>query len=203
MSKSSSRWLDAHRKDKYVKQAHQSGYRSRAVYKLAQIDERDRLFRPHMRVIDLGAAPGGWSQWVVQKYASQVQVLAVDILPMQTLPGVTFIQGDFREPAILEKLSAHFGEQRVNLVMSDMAPNLSGEKAVDQPRSMLLAHLAKELTLKVLAPGGHFLVKVFQGEGLDEYFKDIQLHFRQVVLRKPDASQSQSNEMYIVAKGYK
>lgn len=202
MSKSSPRWLDAHRKDKYVKQAHQSGYRSRAVYKLAQIDERDHLFRPHMKIIDLGAAPGGWSQWVVRKYLNQVQILALDILPMQALPGVTFIQGDFREQAILEQLSSFFGEQKADLVMSDMAPNLSGEKAVDQPRAMLLTHLAKELALNVLAPGGHLLTKAFQGEGFDEYFKEVQSHFKQVLLRKPEASQSQSSEMYVIAKGY-
>ncbi|OQY51085.1 MAG: 23S rRNA (uridine(2552)-2'-O)-methyltransferase RlmE [Candidatus Parabeggiatoa sp. nov. 2] len=201
-SKSSQRWLKEHGSDVYVKQAALHGYRSRAVYKLAPIDARDRLFYPNMTVIDLGAAPGGWSQWVKQRLHNQVRLFALDILPMEPLPGVTFIQGDFREQAVLDNLLNQLGEQQASLVMSDMAPNISGMKAIDQPRAMLLAELARDLAFEVLAAEGHFLTKVFQGEGFDFYIKGLRPYFKQVVIRKPEASRSRSSEVYVLAKHY-
>ncbi len=199
---SSQRWCLEHEQDVYVKQAHQEGYRSRAVFKLAQIDERDHLFRPNTTVVDLGAAPGGWSQWVKQKFQDKIHVIALDILPMPELAGVTFIQGDFREEAVLTQLLSEIGQQRVEVVMSDMAPNMSGERSVDQPRAMYLVELALELALQVLSPNGHFIAKVFQGEGFDSYLKQVRSHFKQVLIRKPDASRARSAEIYIVAKHF-
>jgi 23S rRNA (uridine2552-2'-O)-methyltransferase len=196
--KNSQRWLREHGSDVYVKQANLAGYRSRAVYKLAQIDARDHLFRPNMTVIELGAAPGGWSQWVTQH--KQVRLFAVDILPIEPLPGVTFIQGDFREQTVLDELLNQLGEHKADLVMSDMAPNISGIKAIDQPRAMLLAELARDLALEVLAAQGHFLTKIFQGEGFDAYIKGLRPYFKQVMIRKPDASRSRSSEVYVLAK---
>jgi len=201
-SKSSQHWLKEHRADVYVKQAQQAGYRSRAAYKLAQIDDRDRLFSPNMTVLDLGAAPGGWSQWVKQRLHNQVRLFALDIVAMQPLPGVTFIQGDFRDPSALDNLLNQLGEQKADLVMSDMAPNMSGMKAIDQPRVMFLAELARDLALKVLAPQGHFLTKIFQGEGFDSYVKELRPNFKKVVIRKPEASRSRSSEVYVLAKHY-
>ncbi len=195
------RWLQEHRSDIYVKQAHSTGLRSRSVYKLAQIEERDHLFRPNMTVIDLGAAPGGWSQWVIQHLDHQVRLFALDILPMKSLAGLTFIQGDFRDQAVLDELLNQLGHhQKADLVMSDMAPNISGIKAIDQPRAMLLAELARDLALTVLAPSGHFLTKVFQGEGFESYMKGLKPYFKKVVIRKPDASRSRSSEVYVLAK---
>ncbi|BAP57910.1 23S rRNA methylase [Thioploca ingrica] len=199
---SSQRWLQEYHTDKYVKQAKHAGYRSRAVYKLAQIDARDHLFHPGMMVIDLGAAPGGWSQWVQQRLHHQVKLIAIDILPMEPLPGLTFIQGDFQESKIIDELRSYLGEQTVDLVMSDMAPNISGIKAIDQPRAMLLAELARDLALEVLVEQGHFLSKIFQGEGFDAYLKVLKSHFRKVVIRKPDASRARSAEIYVLASGY-
>ncbi|MCK5662136.1 MAG: 23S rRNA (uridine(2552)-2'-O)-methyltransferase RlmE [Thiotrichaceae bacterium] len=197
----SQRWLNEHKSDLYVKQAKLAGYRSRAVYKLAQIDARDRLFRPNMTVIDLGAAPGGWSQWVTKH--KQVKVFALDILPIVPLPGVNFIQGDFREQTVLDKLLNQLGDDKVDLVMSDMAPNISGVKDIDQPRAMLLAEIARDLTYEVLATSGHFLSKIFQGEGFDSYVKGLKADFKQVVIRKPEASRSRSSEVYVLAKHFK
>lgn len=197
---SSQRWLQEHETDIYVKEAQKSGFRSRAVYKLAQIDARDQLFYPNMTVIDLGAAPGGWSQWVQQRLNGQVTLFAVDILAMDALPNVTFIQGDFREQEILEQLMSYLQTQKANLVMSDMSPNMSGVRAVDQPRMMLLAELARDLAWEVLAPNGHFLTKIFQGEGFDAYLKTLKPYFRQVVIRKPEASRPRSREVYLLAK---
>jgi 23S rRNA (uridine2552-2'-O)-methyltransferase len=202
ITQSSQRWCQEHRNDPYVKQAQQAGYRSRAVYKLAQIHQQDALFRPKMTVVDLGAAPGGWSQWVKQQFQS-IRVFALDILPMESLPEVTFIQGDFREDVVLNELLTALGEEKAHLVMSDMAPNITGNKSVDQPRAMLLAELARDFAFSVLAPGGHFLSKVFQGEGFDAYVKSLRLHFKQVNIRKPDASRSRSAEMYVLAKHYR
>ncbi|HEW97222.1 MAG: 23S rRNA (uridine(2552)-2'-O)-methyltransferase RlmE [Candidatus Parabeggiatoa sp. nov. 3] len=195
-------WLKEHLSDVYVKQAVQSGYRSRAVYKLAQIDARDRLFHSGMTVVDLGAAPGGWSQWLKQRLQNQVRVFALDILYMEPLPEVTFIQGDFREQVVLDNLLNQLGEHPVDLVMSDMAPNISGLKAIDQPRAMLLAELARDLAYEVLASGGHLLTKVFQGEGFESYIKALRPHFKNVVIRKPEASRSRSAEVYVLAKHY-
>lgn len=202
MSKSSPRWLQEHHQDVYVKQALQAGYRSRAVYKLAQLDARDHLFQPGMTVVDLGAAPGGWSQWVLQRLKGQVRILALDLLEMPPLAGVTFIQGDFCEIAVVDELRRHLGNATVDLVMSDLSPNITGVKAIDQPRALLLAEYARDLALTVLKPRGNFLTKVFQGEGFDNYLKELKNHFTQVVIRKPDASRSRSAEVYLVAKNY-
>ena len=203
MTTNSQRWLSEHRNDTYVKQAQHAGYRSRAVYKLAQIDARDHLLHPDMTIIDLGAAPGGWSQWVTQRLANRVRVFALDILPMASLPGVTFIQGDFSESLVLNELLQQLGSHPVHLVMSDMSPNLSGIKDVDQARAMLLVELARDLACQVLAPGGHLLTKVFQGEGLDSYLKGLRNVFQEVVLRKPQASRQRSSELYILAKRFR
>jgi len=199
-SKSSRRWLAEHDKDIYVKQAQLSGYRSRSVYKLAQIDERDQLLHKNMTVVDLGAAPGGWSQWVQEKLSNQVNIIALDILPMNPLKNVTFIQGDFREQAIFEKLLAILGKNKVDLVMSDMSPNITGMKAIDQPSGLLLTELARDFALDTLANNGHLLVKVFQGQGFDNYVKNLRSHFKQVVIRKPKASRARSTEVYVLAK---
>lgn len=201
-SKSSGRWLRRHFDDAYVRQAQQAGYRSRAVYKLLEINERDRILRPGMTVIDLGAAPGGWSQVVARQVGGRGRVIALDILPMDPLPGVRILQGDFREEAVLAALLEMVGDQRVDLVISDMAPNISGMKAVDQPRAMYLAELALDLAKRVLSPGGAFLVKTFQGEGVDEFRREIQRNFRTVVTRKPKASRPASREVYMLAKNY-
>ena len=201
-TKSSQRWLQEYHADEYVKQAKQAGYRSRAVYKLAQIDARDRLFYPGMTVIDLGAAPGGWSQWVQQRLHHQVKLIAVDILTIEPLPGVTCIQGDFQEPKVITELHNYLGAQTANLVMSDMAPNICGIKVVDQSRAMLLAELAKDFALEVLGRHGNFLCKIFQGEGFDAYLQELKSYFQKVVIRKPDASRARSAEIYVLATGY-
>jgi 23S rRNA (uridine2552-2'-O)-methyltransferase len=201
-SKSSGRWLQRHFDDPYVRQAQQAGYRSRAVYKLLEINERDHILRPGMKVIDLGAAPGGWSQVAAKIVGPRGQVIALDILPMDPLPGVRFIQGDFREEAVMKELLQAVGEQRVDLVLSDMAPNISGMKAVDQPRAMYLAELALEVARKVLAPGGMLLVKTFQGEGIDAFRRELQQSFKTLVTRKPKASRPASREVYVLAKNY-
>jgi 23S rRNA (uridine2552-2'-O)-methyltransferase len=199
---SSQNWLKEHRSDVYVKKANSEGYRSRAVYKLAQIDARDRLFYPDMTVIDLGAAPGGWSQWVKQHLHDQVNLFALDILPIEPLPGITFLQGDFREQAILDKLVNQLSNHKANIVMSDMAPNITGIKDLDQSRVMLLAELARDFAYDVLEAQGHFLTKVFQGEGFDDYIKELRPYFKQVTIRKPKASRTRSSEVYILAKHY-
>ncbi len=199
-SQSSQQWLREHQTDPYVKQALKDGYRSRAVYKLAQIDTRDRLFHSGITVVDLGAAPGGWSQWLSQRFAKQIRIFALDVLPMEPLPHVTFIQGDFHEQVVLDTLLQTLEQNKVDIILSDMAPNSSGVKTVDQARSMLLAELARDLALTLLIPKGNFLVKVFQGEGFDDYLRSLRQHFKQVVIRKPDASRSRSREIYLLAK---
>lgn len=199
-TKSSRRWLDEHFNDPYVKRAQQDGYRSRAVYKLLEIQEKDHLLRPGMTVVDLGAAPGGWSQVAAPLVGAKGRVVALDILPMDALPDVEFIQGDFREQEVLDALLARLGDARVDLVMSDMAPNISGMKAVDQPRSMYLAELALDMALRVLAPGGDFLVKVFQGEEYDAYLREVRKRFGKVLIRKPKASRPRSREVYVLAR---
>lgn len=202
-SKSSSRWLQRHVGDSYVRQAQQSGYRSRAAFKLLEINERDRLLRPGMSVVDLGAAPGGWSQVAAAAVGDKGRVVALDILPMDSLPDVVFIQGDFREEAVFEQMLTIVDARSVDLVISDMAPNISGVKAVDQPRAMYLAELALELARGVLAPGGSLLVKVFQGEGSDEFRRTLQQIFEKVVTRKPKSSRAESREVYLLARNYK
>ena len=201
-SKSSQRWLQRQAEDPYVKQAQKAGYRSRAVYKLAEIDEKDHLFRPGMRILDLGAAPGGWSQWAWQRLQGQAEIVASDILPMDALPGVTFVQGDFTDQAVMESLLAAFAGRTVHLVMSDLAPNISGLRAVDQARAMLLAELAEETACRLLAPGGAFLTKLFQGEDFDAYVKRLRGVFGKLVIRKPRASRAESREVYLLATGY-
>lgn len=199
-TKTSKAWMMEHVTDPYVQLAKHEGYRSRASYKLLEIIERDHLLKPGMRVVDLGAAPGGWSQVVAQKLAGQGKVIALDLLEMLPLAGVTFIQGDFREDAVLAELVKTLDGRPVDLVISDMAPNLSGVGLVDQARAMHLAELALEFALQHLKPGGSFLVKVFQGDGFDEYIRTMRGHFRQVATRKPKASRGRTNETFLLAK---
>jgi 23S rRNA (uridine2552-2'-O)-methyltransferase len=200
-SKSSRRWLQEHATDAYVKRAHKEGMRSRATYKLEELDEAERLIRPGMVVVDLGAAPGGWSQYVAKVLNGKGAVYALDLLPMDGITGVDFIQGDFREDGPLNELLGRLGDARVDLVMSDMAPNMSGIDAVDQPRQMHLVELALDFATKVLRPGGTFLAKVFQGAGFEELVKSTRREFAQVRMRKPPASRARSAEMYLLATG--
>ncbi|ATM98684.1 MULTISPECIES: 23S rRNA (uridine(2552)-2'-O)-methyltransferase RlmE [Proteus] len=202
-SASSSRWLQEHFSDKYVQQAQKKGFRSRAWFKLEEIQQSDNIFKPGMTVVDLGAAPGGWSQYVVQQLGNKGRIIACDLLPMDPIVGVDFLQGDFRDELVLKALLDRVGENKVQVVMSDMAPNMSGTPAVDIPRSMYLVELALDMCRDVLAPGGSFIVKVFQGEGFDEYLGQIRSLFTKVKVRKPDASRSRSREVYIVATGRK
>jgi len=202
-SKSSKRWLDEHVNDPYVKQAQIDGYRSRASYKLIELIEKDRLLRPGMLVLDLGSAPGGWSQVVAPRLEPRGRVIASDILPMDSVADVEFIQGDFTEQAVFNQIMAALGDVRADLVMSDMAPNISGVDAADQAASIYLAELALDMARQVLKPGGDFVTKVFQGEGHDNYVKDVRSSFDKVVIRKPGASRARSREVYIVAKGFK
>jgi 23S rRNA (uridine2552-2'-O)-methyltransferase len=199
-SSSSRRWLQEHFNDTYVKQAQQSGYRSRAVYKLLELQERDRLFKPGMTVIDLGAAPGGWAQVLAKLVGSNGKVLALDILAMEPLPGVEFIQGDFSEETVLNDLLQRLENVTVDWVISDMAHNLSGIESVDQPRSIELAELALNFAIRVLTAHGGFLVKAFQGEGFDSFLVTIRQNFKKVFIRKPKASRDRSREVYILAK---
>jgi 23S rRNA (uridine2552-2'-O)-methyltransferase len=199
-SKSSSRWLQEHKRDPYVKRAHQEGWRSRAVFKLEQIQRAERLIRPGMLIVDLGAAPGGWSQFAARALAGNGEVFALDLLPMPEVPGVTFIQGDFHEQGCLDQLLAALKERKVDLVMSDMAPNLSGIDAVDHPRSMHLAELALEFAVSVLKPGGALLLKLFQGSGFQELVQAVRQRFTTVKLRKPEASRARSAEVYLLAR---
>ncbi len=201
-SKSSPKWLREHFEDVYVQRAQREGYRSRAVFKLMEIDERDHLLRPGLCVVDLGAAPGGWSQYAAHKVGAKGQVIALDILPMDAMAGVDFIQGDFREQAVLDTLLARIDERPVDLVISDMAPNISGMKAVDQPRAMYLCELSLDLARQVLRPGGDLLMKVFQGEGFDGLHNALRQDFQRVLTRKPDASRSRSREVYLLARNY-
>lgn len=201
-SKSSTRWLSEHFSDPYVKKSQQEGYRSRAVYKLKEIQEKDHLIRPHDKVIDLGAAPGGWSQYVAHIVGEKGRIVASDILPMDPLAFVEFIQGDFREETVLAEILKVLDTDKVDLVVSDMAPNVSGVEAVDQPRAMFLCELALDLACKVLRPGGHFLVKMFQGEGSDTYIKEVRAHFKDVKIRKPSASRPRSREVYVLAQRF-
>ncbi len=201
-SKSSNKWLTEHFDDMYVKKAHAEGYRSRAVYKLTEVDDKERLFKPGMSVVDLGAAPGGWAQYVSKKLNGHGSIIAMDILAMAPLPGVTFIQGDFREDFVLKELMNCIPEHSVDVLLSDMAPNMSGTRAVDVPRAMYLVELAYDFSHKMLKPGGTLLMKVFHGTGFDDIVKQARLQFEHVVIRKPKASRARSRETYLLAKGY-
>ena len=205
-SKSSQRWLKEHFSDPYVKKAQAEGLRSRAAYKLEELVERDRLLKPGMVVVDLGAAPGGWSQWVRQELErlspqEPGRVVALDILEMPTLAGVEFLHGDFRDDDVLSRLEQSLGKTLVDLVLSDMAPNKSGMDAVDQPRMMHLAELARDFADQHLRTGGDFLIKLFQGAEFDDYIRDLRKRYTQVKVRKPDASRSRSSEVYALATG--
>jgi 23S rRNA (uridine2552-2'-O)-methyltransferase len=201
-SKSSHQWLDRHFNDEYVKRAQAEGYRSRASYKLLELQEKDHLLTPGQVVVDLGAAPGGWSQVAEKLVGEKGMVFALDILAMDPIGGVNFIQGDFREDDVLAQFHALLAGRPVDLVISDMAPNVSGMSAVDQPRAMHLCELALDYAREVLRPGGSFVVKVFQGEGFDQYVKEMRSSFAKVVTRKPAASRAQSREVYLVARSY-
>ena len=200
---SSKAWLREHREDPYVQQAQREGYRSRACYKLIELQEKDRLIRPGMTVVDLGSAPGGWSQVAAEQVGRRGAVIASDILPMDSIGGVVFIQGDFTEEEILHRILDAVGDAPVDLVLSDMAPNMSGMNAVDQPRSIYLVELALDFARRVLVPGGCFVAKVFQGEGFDELIREARGLFRQVSTRKPRASRARSREVYLVAKDFR
>ena len=201
-SKSSKQWLRQHFADSYVIKAKKEGYRCRAVYKLLEIQEKDKLLRPGMTVVDLGAAPGGWSQITAEILQGKGSLIAVDILPMDPVADTTFIQGDFTTTEVLEQLLSTLDNKGVDVVLSDMAPNLSGMKSVDQPRSIYLAELALDFAKLVLKPEGCLLVKVFQGAGFTEFLQQLRENFREVKSRKPDASRDCSREVYLLAKGY-
>jgi 23S rRNA (uridine2552-2'-O)-methyltransferase len=200
-SRTSKAWMREHVNDPYVLQASKEGYRSRAVYKLMEIDERDHLLKPGLTVVDLGAAPGGWTQVAAKKIGPSGVLVAFDILPMDPVHGAFFIQGDFREDAALTQLDDALRGRPVDLVISDMAPNISGVGIVDQARSMHLAELALEFSRQHLKPEGSFLVKVFQGEGFEDYVREMRTCFSQVLVRKPKASRGRSTEVYMLGKG--
>jgi len=202
-SKSSQRWLKEHFDDHWVARAQAEGWRSRASFKLLEIHEKDRLFRPGLKVLDLGAAPGGWSQVAARLVGSNGLVVASDILAIEPIADVTFLQGDFREDDVFQELLNILDGAQVDLVLSDMAPNMSGNRAVDQPRAMYLAELALDMATRVLAPEGRFLVKVFQGEGYDDYRRQVQAQFSKLQTRKPEASRPRSNEVYLLGSGLK
>jgi 23S rRNA (uridine2552-2'-O)-methyltransferase len=202
-SKSSHRWLKEHFDDPYVKRAQQEGYRSRAIYKLIEIQEKDRFIKPGMTVVDLGAAPGGWSQFLVKLVGERGRVIALDILPMDPLPGVQFIQGDFMAEETYTALVSALAGAPIDVVTSDISPNISGMKAVDIPRTLYLAELAFDFAKQALRPGGCLLIKVFQGEGFDALMKSLRANFSSVKTRKPEASRSRSKEVYLLALGFK
>jgi 23S rRNA (uridine2552-2'-O)-methyltransferase len=201
-SKSSSRWLAEHANDEFVKRAQKEGWRSRAVFKLAQIQDTERLLRPGIRCVDLGAAPGGWSQYAARIVGAAGRIVATDILPMDAIAGVEFVLGDFREEAVLGQVLERVGSDKVDLVMSDMAPNMAGIDAVDQPRSMYLAELALEFADRVLTPGGDLLVKLFQGAGFEQFMRDARRRYGRVVTKKPKASRTRSPETYLLARQF-
>lgn len=200
-SKSSRRWLAEHHQDPFVQRARAEGWRSRAVFKLAEILGRDRLLRPGMRAIDLGAAPGGWSQYLARVMAGRGQIIALDRLAMDPIPGVAFVHGDFNDPEAVSRVEALLGGEAADLVLSDMAPNMMGVSEVDQLRAMALAEEALEAALRWLKPGGHFVVKLFHGPGFDAFVKRLKTEFAKVAVRKPKASRSRSAETYAVAQG--
>lgn len=202
-TKSSTQWMQEHFDDPYVKMAQAQGFRSRAVFKLKEINEKDNLIKTGINVVDLGAAPGGWSQFARQLLGKNGRLVALDILPMEPLEGVDMIVGDFREESVLAELYNILDNAPIQLVLSDMAPNMSGNKSTDQARAMYLCELALDTAKTVLTKNGNFLVKIFQGEGFEAYFKEVQQAFNSVVIRKPKASRPRSNEVYILAKGFK
>lgn len=202
-SKSSARWLKEHVNDRFVKQAQKDGYRSRASYKLLELNDKDKLIKPGMLVIDLGSAPGGWSQIAGELVGEQGKLIASDILPMDPLPDVEFIQGDFTEESVFNEIMAAIAGRPVDVVISDMAPNLSGISSADQAGSIYLIELALDMAQQVLKPKGSFITKAFQGEGYDAYVAQVREHFDSVVIRKPDSSRARSREVYIVGKGFK
>ncbi len=203
MAASSRRWLEEHLSDEFVLRAKREGYRSRAVYKLLEIDDKDKLLRPGLTVVDLGAAPGGWSQVARRRLGQHGRVLALDILEMDSLAGVEFIRGDFREDEAINRLMEMLGDSTVDLVMSDMAPNMSGVRDMDKTRAMYLVELALDLARQVLHPGGDLLMKVFQGPGYDQLIKELRHCFDKVVSRKPKASRDRSSEVYLLARGFR
>ncbi|MBC8520269.1 MAG: 23S rRNA (uridine(2552)-2'-O)-methyltransferase RlmE [Gammaproteobacteria bacterium] len=202
-SKSSSRWLQEHFDDEFVKKAQSEGYRSRAVYKLLEIDKKDHLLRPGQRIVDLGAAPGGWTQVAVKKAGKGGAVVAMDLLDIEPVPGATFLQGDFRDDDVLEQLLEIVGEEKVDLVLSDMAPNMSGMSAVDIPRAMMLVEMAHDFAKQNLKKGGDLLMKVFQGDGFDELLRALRRDFSVVITRKPKASRNRSREVYLLARKFR
>ncbi|KAF2392700.1 MULTISPECIES: 23S rRNA (uridine(2552)-2'-O)-methyltransferase RlmE [Pseudomonas] len=202
-SKTSLKWLQRHVNDPYVKQAQKDGYRSRASYKLLEVQEKYKLIRPGMSVVDLGAAPGGWSQVTSRLIGGQGRLIASDILEMDSIPDVTFIQGDFTRDDVLAQILEAVGNSQVDLVISDMAPNMSGTPEVDMPKAMFLCELALDLAARILKPGGNFVIKVFQGEGFDAYVKDVRQKFDKVQMIKPDSSRGSSREQYMLAWGYR
>jgi 23S rRNA (uridine2552-2'-O)-methyltransferase len=199
----SRRWLAEHHSDEFVIRARELGYRSRAVFKLEELDQRYALLKPGITVIDLGSAPGGWSQFASKRVGPGGRIIALDILPMEALPGVVFIEGDFREDDALTRLQSELAGRCVDLVLSDMAPNMSGIRGVDVPRALDLVELALELALQVLRPEGKMVVKAFCGSGFDEFLRGVRAHFARVVLSKPKASRGRSPETYVVASGYR
>jgi len=201
VSKTSKQWMREHVNDPYVQLAQKEGYRARAAYKLLELDERDHLIKPGMVVVDLGAAPGSWCQVVAKKLGEHGRIIALDLLPLDPLPRVEFIQGDFREDSVLARLEQKLGGRPISLVLSDMAPNISGVGVADQARAMYLAELALDFAVHHLAPGGSFVVKVFHGAGFEDYLKLMRDHFAKVVARKPKASRDRSSEQYLVGLG--
>ena len=202
-TKSSQRWLARNARDEYVKRARREGARSRAAYKIEEIDRRDHLLHPGMTVVDLGAAPGGWSQYAKARVGAAGRVLALDILPMEAIPGVEFLEGDFTEQPVLDSLMERLPGHAVDLVISDMAPNMTGVPSVDQARSMELTELALDFAHQTLKPGGTVLIKTFQGEGFNEFYAKMRGQFAKIVTRKPQASRSESREIYLLGKGFK
>ena len=200
--RSSGSWRERQERDPYVQQARREGWRSRAVYKLEQIAEKERFLKPGMVCVDLGSAPGSWSQYVTETLKGKARIVAVDVLPMDSLPDVEFVLGDFREDDVFEQLLQAVGEDRADLVMSDIAPNITGTKVVDQARSMYLVELALDMARRVLRPGGNFVCKVFQGAGFDEYLRDVRNSFERVKVMKPKASRPGSREVYLVARNF-
>jgi len=201
-SKSSDAWMKEHFDDEFVARAQQEGYRSRATYKLLEVNDKDKLLKRGMTVVDLGAAPGGWSQVVADIVGEEGMVVALDILPMDPLPGVEVLLGDFQEAAVFNHLLDTLGGRPVDVVMSDMAPNMSGMRSIDQPRAIYLCELTLDLARSVLKPGGTMLLKLFQGEGSDEFIRECRNTFRKVVIRKPAASRARSREVYVLALNY-
>ena len=200
---SSRRWMHEHLNDEYVKKAQKEGYRSRAVYKLLEIIDKNQILTKGDRVLELGAAPGGWSQVAAKIVGKNGQIIASDILPIEEISGVDFLQGDFTEMSVYEALISLTKGQKINTVLSDMAPNMSGQLSVDQPKSMYLAELALDMAIKILAPNGHFLVKVFQGDGFDVYVQIARQTFKKVIIKKPRASRARSKEVYVLASQLK